>query len=155
MAQVRAVRRPYSSRRGRVNDSHTEAVEGTESSAPPPPPAPEPSAPTVTTVELPPLPEPGAQQLPEASDEEREAPGIDEPMEAVEATPGETEQELTATEIEADTQAEAARAESNVDYSEWTVAKLAAELKRRELPSSGAKPELVARLLESDVDAGL
>lgn len=153
MAQVRAVRRPYSSRRGRVNDSHTEAVEGAESSSPPP--APESNVPTVTTVELPPLPEPGAHRLPDASDEEREAPGTGEPMEAIEATPGDTETELTATEIEADTQAEAARAESNVDYSEWTVSKLAAELKRRELPSSGSKPELVARLLESDVDAGL
>ncbi|UOZ10540.1 SAP domain-containing protein [Amycolatopsis sp. WQ 127309] len=37
-----------------------------------------------------------------------------------------------------------------VDYSDWTAADLSAELERRELPKSGTKPELLARLEADD-----
>lgn len=40
--------------------------------------------------------------------------------------------------------------EEEIDYSEASVAELKAELERRELPTSGNKPELIARLEEDD-----
>lgn len=147
MAQVRA-RPPYRSDRprGRANDAH--AVEARTASNPD-----EPKTPTVETVELPP-----------ADDNEKVHEGTGVVGEGIEGTPDGTEHELTATEVEADNQADAARAEpqpepqpepqsepvSTENYATWTVTQLVAELKRRELTSSGAKPDLVARLRAHD-----
>lgn len=39
------------------------------------------------------------------------------------------------------------------DYSEWTKDELQAELKNRDLPTSGNKDELIARLEENDGQA--
>lgn len=136
MAQVRSVRRPFvSTRRGRVNDAGA-VREPAETVQPEKPKAPESE---IITVDLPPLPD--------ASDEQREAPGTGQQMEAVEAEPDGTETVL-------ESEGDKPEVVSKVDYSSWTVSQLAGELKRRELPSSGAKPELVARLEEADARQG-
>lgn len=172
MAQVRAVRRPYTSeRRGRVNDASRASTGVERGITPQAPRTLQPqhvqAPPGVTTVTLPALEDPGSEALPEASNEEREAPGTGEEMEGLEAIPDGTEYVLESNPDETESAVEApavgvaavestqdAPVQSTVDYSSWTLVKLAAELKRRELPSSGSKAELVARLLESDVDAG-
>lgn len=133
MAQVRSVRRPFvSRRRGRVNDAKS-----TPSGQPQEPqqaPAPQPE---IITIDLPPLPD--------ASDEEREAPGTGQEMQTVEAPADGTKTVLEVEESKSE-------AVSKVDYSSWTVSQLAGELKRRELPSSGVKTELIARLKASDAE---
>lgn len=128
MAQVRA-RRIFTSRRGRVQNGSTREV-----------PRPvqdlvrEYPSPAIETIQLPPHPD-------DDDDDDIEQHGSFD-----ESAP------------DAGTAAEpsAVPAVQSVptvpDYSKWTVTQLVAELKRRELPSSGSKPELVKRL--EDADAG-
>jgi len=44
--------------------------------------------------------------------------------------------------------------DDDLAYEEWTVADLVEELKRRGLPSTGKKPELVDRLRQNDEQSG-
>lgn len=159
MAQVRAVRRPYSSSPGRVNDAaRTQAPRAVK-------PQEQPKSnldakleeSNLATVELPGGDVPA--ELPEASNEEREAPGTGEEMIEVEVTPEvQPEAVIEYSESTSDTAVVSEPTPeplpTPVDYSAWTVVQLSAELKNRDLSSSGSKAELVARLLESDVDAG-
>lgn len=58
--------------------------------------------------------------------------------------------ELDAAEAAAQSQQEGAPEDDNRPYAEWAPAELKAELKARQLPTSGNKAELVQRLEEDD-----
>lgn len=52
--------------------------------------------------------------------------------------------------VESDLESEEEELDEEIDYNDLKVEELKAELEKRELPTDGKKPELVARLIEND-----